>query len=259
MNAVPWPVVAAVAVFGVAVGAAVNVIVYRVPEKDSFFRSSLRCPTCAAAINLWFSIPVVGWMMTRQRCHECATPVGRRYAAIQIGTAALFAALVLRFGVTPDLPAFLYLATIGVTAAAIDVDGREIPDTIILPAYVVSLLLLMPAGAADANWWAAGRALIGMVALGSIYCALVLAYRAGMGVSDIKLAGLAGLALGWLSWTALLIGAAGGLLFAGLGDSSRGRHRLRISAFSTCMVASAGLAVFIANPMGGWYGSLVAA
>jgi leader peptidase (prepilin peptidase) / N-methyltransferase len=259
MNTIPWPVVASVAVFGVAIGATLNLIIYRVPQQESIVGFSVRCPSCPGAISRWYNVPVVGWLMMGQHCDECAGRVGRRYAAMQVGTAALFVALVLRFGVTPELPAFLYLATVGVAAAALDLDGREIPDTMILPAYIVSLLLLMPAGAADTNWWAAGRALIGMIALGSIYCALVIAYPAGMGLSDIKLAGLAGLALGWLSWTALLVGAAGSLLLAGLADTSRGRHRLRVSAFGTCMVAAAGLAVFIANPMGGWYGSLVAA
>ena len=72
-----------------------------------------------------------------------------RYPLVEAGTAVLFVAITLRFGLSAQLPAYLYLAAVGVTLAMIDFDVRRLPDSIVLPSYVVSVLLLMPAGAVD--------------------------------------------------------------------------------------------------------------
>ena len=124
-----------------------------------------------------------------------------------------------------QLPAYLYLAAIGVTLAMIDFDVRRLPDSIVLPSYVVSVLLLMPAGAVTGDWWVAARALLGMAALWIIYFVLALAYPNGMGFGDVKLAGLLGLYLGWLGWGALLIGGFGAFVIGGLGGTRDDRDR----------------------------------
>src|SRR4051812_32694592 len=116
-----------------------------------------------------------------------------------------------------QLPAYLYLVTVGLALTMMDFDLRRLPDSIILPSYVVTVVLLMPAGAASANWYAGVRALTGMVALLALYFALALAYPNGLALGEVKLAGLVGLYLGWLSWNALFITAIGGLLIACLG------------------------------------------
>lgn len=256
----PWPVVALLGALGVTVGLLLNVLVYRTPSGDSFVRACLRCRACSERLRPRLLLPVVGWVAAGGRC-ECGETLDRRYPLVEAATGASFAALAIRFGTTAQLPAYLFLAAIGVAAAAADFDRRGLPDAMLLPAYVVSLLLLMPAGAAVGSWLPAARALAGMVALGSIYCALVVACPTGMGPDDIKLAGLVGLYLGWLAWAAVLAGAVGALLIAGLTcltRRTRGRHGMPFSAYGACAVMAAGLAVFIAVPLDGWYGSLVA-
>jgi leader peptidase (prepilin peptidase)/N-methyltransferase len=120
----------------------------------------------------------------------------------------------------------------------------------------------MRAGASNPTWLPAGRALAGMVALGAIYFALVVACPTGMGLGDVKLAGFAGVYLGWLSWAAVLIGAVGSLVLVcviGGAMVNRPRHRIRAAAFGASVVAAAVIAVFVAVPLNAWYGSLVTA
>ena len=174
----------------------------------------------------------------------------------------LFAAITLRFGLTVLLPAYLYLAAIGVALAAIEFDVRRLPDSIVLPSYVISVLLLMPAGAAQSDWWRAERALLGMAALLVLYFALCVAYPNGLTMGDVKLAGLVGLYLGWLSWGALLIGAFGGFLIAGVGGSAvvASRHaRGPAVPLAPCLVSSTVLALFVTVPLTHWYASLLPA
>jgi leader peptidase (prepilin peptidase) / N-methyltransferase len=184
-----------------------------------------------------------------------------RYRLIELGTATLFGAVTIRFGWSVELPPYLYLAAVGVALALIDFDLRRLPDSVILPSYIVTVVLLMPAGAASADWHSALRALAGMVALLALYFALALAYPNGLGFGDVKLAGLVGLYLGWLSWNALFLTAVGGLLIAGVSGTTAWltNHATRSAAvrIGPCLVTAAVLALFVTVPISTWYASLL--
>jgi leader peptidase (prepilin peptidase)/N-methyltransferase len=187
-----------------------------------------------------------------------------RVAFVAAGTGLLFAAVTLRFGMSPELPAYLYLAAIGLACTVIDdVDVRRLPDMIILPSYVVSALLLMPAGAAHSGWSAAPRAIAGMVALLALFFALAMAYPNGVALGDVKLAGLVGMYLGWLSWNALFLTAVGSILMAAVVGSFAivTKHAPRTVAvpIGPCLVGAAILALFVSTPVSSWYASLITA
>jgi leader peptidase (prepilin peptidase)/N-methyltransferase len=257
----PWPAIAVIGVLGLAVGSFLNVVIYRVPRSQSVMFPGSRCPDCESPIKGRHNVPVVSWIVQRGRCHSCASRTSARVPLIEAGTGALFAAITWHFGLSVALPAYLYLAAIGVTVAVMEFDVRRLPDSIILPSYVLSLLMLMPAGAVDADWRTAERALAGMLALVALFFALALAYPNGGGFGDVKLAGLLGIYLGWLSWTALFIAAIGSLFIAAAGGTAAiaVKHASRSVAvpLAPCLVAAAVLALFIAAPVSSWYGSLI--
>jgi leader peptidase (prepilin peptidase) / N-methyltransferase len=186
-----------------------------------------------------------------------------RYPIAEIGTAVLFAAVTMRFGLTAELPAYLYLAAIGVSLVVIDFDMRRLPDSMLLPSYIVTVVLLMPAGAAAADWYTAVRAIGGMLALLALYFALAMAYPNGLGFGDVKLAGLVGLYLGWLSWNALFVTAIGSLLIACAGGSAamltQQPQRGVAVPIAPCLVSAAVLALFVTVPLSNWYSSLLPA
>jgi leader peptidase (prepilin peptidase) / N-methyltransferase len=186
-----------------------------------------------------------------------------RSSVLMGGTAVLFMAVTLRFGKTAELPAYLYLAALGLALAVIDVDVRRLPDAVVLPSYVVSALLLMPAGAAKAEWGGAERAIAGMFALLALFFALAVAYPNGLSMGDVKLAGLVGMYLGWLSWNALFLTAIGSIFIAAVGGSFAivTKHATRHLAVPIvpCLIAAALLALFVTAPISSWYGSLITA
>ncbi|MCW2496934.1 prepilin peptidase [Jatrophihabitans sp.] len=279
----PLPLVGLLGVLGLAIGSFLNVVIYRVPRQQSILFPASHCPSCDEPIKTRHNVPVLGWLMLRGRCATCRQPISPRYPLVEAGTAALFIAVTLRFGISLQLPAYLFMAAVGLTLAMIDFDVHRLPDSIVLPAYIVSVLLLMPAGAGDGAWWPASRALLGAIALGSIYFTLALAYPVGATFGDAKLAGLLGFYLGWLSWPAVLIGALGGLAVAAVGGVITGSGGVtgpgsvkspgavtgsadpaaevgvRSIALGTCLVVAAGTAVFFTTPVVSWYGSLVGA
>jgi leader peptidase (prepilin peptidase) / N-methyltransferase len=265
--AAPWPAVAVIACIGLVTGSFLNVVILRVPRAESIAFPPSHCTSCKTTIRRRHNVPVIGWLVLHGRCAACGESISRRYPAVEVMTAALFAAVTMRFGLSPQLPAYLYLAALGITVAWIDFDVRRVPESIVLPSYVVSLLLLMPAGAAGDNWWPAGRGIIGMAALSIIYFALMIAYPTSINFGDIMLAGLLGLYLGWLSWAAILVGTFGGLMIGALcgmtvvanqrRHQAQRRHSVIVVAYGSCLVSAAGLALFVTVPLTAWYASLM--
>src|SRR2546423_14532572 len=106
------PVPAFVGALGLVVGSFLNVVIHRVPRAESLLRPGSRCPACGTAIRPWHNVPVLGWLLLRGRCADCRGPISVRYPLVEAGTAALFVAVTARFGLSPVLPAYLYLAAL---------------------------------------------------------------------------------------------------------------------------------------------------
>lgn len=208
--------VVAIGLLGLLVGSFLNVVVWRVPRGESVVRPPSACPGCKQPIAARDNVPVVSWVLLRGRCRGCKEPISPRYPLVEGATAVLFAATALRFGLTWSLPAFLYLAAICVALLLIDLDVRRLPDAIVLPAYVVLPVLLAVAAWAGDDWDALLRAGVGGAALYAFYFVAMVAYPGGMGFGDVKLAGVLGMALGWVGWGALVIGAFGAFLLGGV-------------------------------------------
>ncbi len=208
--------VLACAFLGLLVGSFLNVVIWRVPRGESVVSPPSHCPTCGRGLRWRDNIPVLSWILLRGRCRDCGEPISRRYPLVELATAAVFAAMAAAIGLDAALPAFLYLAAIGVALWMIDIDVKRLPDAIVLPSYAVGIVLLGIAALATGRWDDLVRALIGMVALYGFYFVLAFAYPAGMGFGDVKLAGVLGLYLGWLGWAELVVGGFLGFLLGGL-------------------------------------------
>jgi leader peptidase (prepilin peptidase)/N-methyltransferase len=249
-----------IGVLGLAVGSFLNVVIHRVPLGLSLSHPGSRCPHCRTAIRARHNVPVLGWLLLRGRCADCAARISGRYPLVEAGTAALFVAVAAKFGYSPELPAYLYLAAVAVALAAIDLDVRRLPDRIVLPSYAVATLLLLPAAVVRPAWADAARGLAAATLLYLLY-RLIALYPGGMGGGDVTLAPLLGLYLGWLSWSAVAVGAFAGFLLGGVVGVAllavrRADRRSRVP-FGPFMLAGAFVAVFAATPIAGWYGALL--
>ena len=191
-------------VAGVPAGAVLRSAVFRLSvPSDAPDRTS--CPRCAAPVPRWFVI----------RCGHCGQHFGT-LGALELATAVVLALLFGRFGGQPDMLAFCFLGALGVALAAIDLSVQRLPDRLTLPAYPVVIILLTVAALVGHTEAALGRALLGGLVLAGMYLVLALLRPGGIGGGDIKLAGLAGLALGWLGWPTLIAGAALGFILCGV-------------------------------------------
>lgn len=256
------PLLVLAGVLGLAVGSFLNVVVHRVPRGESLLRPASHCPRCHRPVRPRENVPVLSWVALRGRCAGCAQRISVRYPLVEAATGILFVAITLRFGVSPELPAYLYLGAVSLALALIDLDVRRLPNSIVLPSYVVGAALLAlpvafgPAEAQD-RAAAAGRALLAMAVLFLVFLAIAYLYRGGMGLGDVKLAGVLGLYLGWLGWSSVVVGAFAGFLLGGLVGAgllvARRAGRRSVLPFGPFMLAGALLAVFLADPIASWY------
>jgi leader peptidase (prepilin peptidase) / N-methyltransferase len=200
---------------------------------------------------------VLSRLLTRYRSRRISPgPTTDRCWQVRTATAAAFAGVAGHVGLTWSLPAFLYLAAISVALAAIDIRIHRLPNAIVLPSYPVAASLLTVPALAVGETVGLLRALAGMVALGGFFLALALIHPAGMGVGDVKLAGLLGMYLAWLGWSQLVVGAflaflAGGLFGIAALTMRRAHRRSRIP-FGPFMLLGSWAAILLGDtlPMG---------
>jgi leader peptidase (prepilin peptidase) / N-methyltransferase len=249
------------AVLGLLVGSFLNVVIWRVPRGESVVRPVSHCPGCSAPVRPRDNVPVLSWLLLRARCRTCGVQISGRYPLVEFGTGVVFAVLTARLGPAWALPAFLYIAAVGIALAVIDWDTRRLPNALTLPSYAVGIALLAGAAAIDGSWSMLLRAALGMVALFGLYFALAFVYPAGMGFGDVKLAGLLGLYLGWLGWGTWCVGAFAGFLLGAIGGgvviaTRRGGRKTAIP-FGPFMLAGALVAILAGAPLVSAYLSLL--
>ncbi len=232
--------VAACAAFGLLVGSFLTVVIVRVPAGDSVVRHRSRCPGCGSAIAVRDSIPVVSWLLLHARARCCTARVSALYPLVEVGTAVAFALVAVWVQPAPGaltgaggpasgvlvpeawrgslwpLPAFLYLAAVSVALAVIDVQHRRLPFWIVVPSWWIAGGLLGAAALLMGRGDAAVRMVLGGLAYWVVYRLLYgLGRGRWIGFGDVRLAGLLGVYLAWVSWGVLAVGAYLAMLVAG--------------------------------------------
>jgi leader peptidase (prepilin peptidase)/N-methyltransferase len=206
-------------------------------------------------LRAYDNVPVLSWLVLRGRCRGCAGPISVRYPIVELATALLFGLLAARFGLTAELPAFLFVGALGVALTVIDLDVQRLPNVLTLPAYPVLVVLLGLASWAGPGAGPMLRGAIGMLVLLAFY--FVLFVLGGMGLGDVKFAGVLGFALGWLGWAQVIAGTAVGFLLGGVVSvvllaGGRARRKTRI-AFGPYLIAGALTAVLVGAELASAY------
>lgn len=236
--------------FGALVGSFLNVVAYRLPRGKSLVHPGSRCPSCGTAIKPYDNLPVIGWLLLRGRCRACGSRISARYPIVEALTAALAVAVVLVKHSAHDLVLGLLLVAILVPIALIDLDYRTIPNRITAPAAVAGIVIgaaLRPSGLPEQ--------LIGGAAAGGFLLVFALAYPRGMGMGDVKLAGLLGIYLGKAVGVALLAGVFAGVIVGGLIMARVGVAQGRKTAvpFGPFLALGGVLALLAGHPILHWY------
>jgi leader peptidase (prepilin peptidase) / N-methyltransferase len=262
------------AVVGLCIGSFLNVVIHRLPRMlEQGWRTQCaelsgetsqptarynllvprsQCPACGHRIGALENIPVISYLFLRGHCLACNAPISARYPIVELMTAALTVAAMVRFGVTPaGIAASVFLWTL-VALTFIDFDTQLLPDNLTLPLLWAGLLANL-AGAVPSVTLrdAVIGAIAGYLLLWLIYWAFKLIRgKEGMGYGDFKLLAALG---AWLGWQMLpLIVLLSSVVGAAIGISLvvfKGRDHQLPLPFGPYLAIAGAIALFFGKPL----------
>ncbi len=198
-----------IGILGLLLGSFLSVVAHRIPLGESFVGGRSRCPHCEGEIAAYDNIPVLSYLILRGRCRRCGARISPRYPLSELGLAAAFVGCLFRFENDPALVALgcVFCATLLVITIT-DLEHRIIPNKVLLASLIAGVALAAIADPDDLS----ERAIAAAIAFAVLF-AVALVYPGGMGMGDVKLAGLMGIYLGRAVAPALLFGFLFGAAF----------------------------------------------
>jgi leader peptidase (prepilin peptidase)/N-methyltransferase len=195
------------AIFGAIIGSFLNVVIWRLPRGESIVSPGSRCPQCGEPVKPYDNVPIISWLLLRGKCRHCGHPISARYPLVEGLTAVLMALVPIFLGVDSDIWIGFAFVLLLVPIAFIDLDHRIIPNKLTLLGAAVALVLV-----AVFDTDSLLEHVIAAVAAFLFLFIAAIAYPSGMGMGDVKLAGVMGLFLGRNVAPAMLIALLSGTL-----------------------------------------------
>jgi leader peptidase (prepilin peptidase)/N-methyltransferase len=237
-------------VFGLLLGSFLNVVSYRLPRGESLSMPASRCPGCGTPIKPYDNVPVISWLLLRGRCRACGTKIAWRYPLVELATAALLALTVVVIGPNEDVWLGLAFVLLLVPVTVIDLDFRIIPNKLMIAGTVVALAILAITRPGDIP-----EHLIAAAAAGGFLLVAAIAYPAGMGMGDVKLAFVMGLFLGRDVGVAMLVALVAGSLVGVAVMARKGTAEGRKTAipFGPFLALGGIVGLLAGEPVVDWY------
>jgi leader peptidase (prepilin peptidase) / N-methyltransferase len=236
--------------FGLVIGSFVNVVIARLPHRRSLWAPRSACPQCGNPIAWYDNIPLISFAALRGRCRGCAARIAWRYPVVEAVTAALFAVAWVIFNgdVRDFVVAAVFLSAL-VAITAIDLRHQIIPDAITLPGMVAGLMASVVT--ARISW---SESVIGILLGATLFAAVIILSRGGMGGGDLKLGAMLGAFLGWHALLVALFVAVtlGGLSAVALLVSGRLARKDAIP-FGPFLALGGVVALFWGDTIVAWY------
>ncbi len=237
--------------FGLVVGSFLNVVIHRVPLRQSIVWPSSRCPHCEAPIKSFDNVPLLSYLLLRGKCRNCGARISPRYPLVEGLTGLLFGIAAYRYGLSLELVSALILIGVLVALAGTDLEYRLLPNAIVFPATVVGLVLSV--ALEPSRWWVY---LISTIGVAGALFALAIARPGGMGMGDVKMGGMLGAFLGLYALLAVFLGAALGAIIAGVLMATGRMQRRTALPFGVFLAVAGVLVSFVGPQIWGSYSEL---
>ena len=180
-------------VFGAIVGSFLNVVIYRLPRRESLVTPGSHCTVVRRRrCKPYDNIPMLSWLLLRGRCRCCTQPISPRYPLVE---AVDGGAVRRRRSLGTTRPPTSRSSIVAAPARPRRADRPRAPDH---PQPIT--------GPARDRWRSCSgprsipsgepTRLIAGAAAGGFLLLAALAYPRGMGMGDVKLAAVMGLFLG---------------------------------------------------------------
>jgi len=239
-------------ILGLIIGSFLNVVIYRLPEKESIVKPGSHCPNCHTKLKAADLIPVLSFVINGGKCRYCGARISWQYPLVELLTAFFFLAAYFKFGLTVELFIILLLLSALIAISLIDYKYMIIPNVITYSGIFIGLL-----AAIFFNHLTFFSSLLGIIIPALILLAVALIFKGGMGMGDVKLASMLGAFLGTINTLAgifigSLLGSIIGLTLMGAGIMER-KDRIPFGPF---ICFGAVIMIFFGDFLIDWYLSL---
>ncbi len=138
-------------ILGASFGSFFNVVIYRMPLKESIVFPGSYCPSCKTPIKYLDNIPIISYFLLNGRCRYCKNPFSIRYTFVEILTALMTVSFYMIYGLNTYFLMYVILIYLLIPVTFIDIDYLIIPNQFILIGLVV-LTIGLPLDFLPINW-----------------------------------------------------------------------------------------------------------
>jgi leader peptidase (prepilin peptidase)/N-methyltransferase len=240
---------------GSAVGSFLNVVIYRLPRRESIVFPPSHCPFCGHKLSAKDLIPILSYILLKGKCRYCGAKISSRYPIVEFLTAIFYALVFWLYGFSFSTLKLLILFSMLLPVFFIDLEHMLIPDVITIPGTGVGLIIsLFERRLAQGIL---GSLIFGGILLLIYVIALLILKEEGMGQGDIKLGFMLGSFLGIkLSLLSLFLSYFIGGLFSLLIILIKGKDLKTAIPFGPFLIIGALISLFFGKTLINLYLSL---
>lgn len=245
------PILAFVTILGIMFGSFLNVLIYRIPKKEEFVKTSSHCMSCGHKLAWYDNIPLFSWITLGGKCRYCKEKISIQYPIVELFNGLVWLFVFVVNGISVDSILICALASGLIPLSVIDWRTYEIANGFHF--YFAALALVRIA--LDYTNWA--TYIIGFFCVSLVLLAIYLASGGrAIGGGDVKLMAACGLFVGWKN-IILALGIAcvvGSIIHIARMKITKADHVLAMGPYLA-------LGIFIASLFGNqiisWYLSLL--
>lgn len=254
---------------GVAIGSFLNVCIDRLPLRQSLVSPPSHCDACQHRLSPVDLVPLLGYLWLRGRCRYCGARIPLRVPLVELLGGVVFFLSFWYFGLTVQFGITAFWCCIFLVIIFIDWEHKLILNKVTYPMAVLALVILAFDMLSPGSLLPGGLSFLpldkpailsgvigGAVGFGFFLLVFFITPR-GMGMGDVKLAGLIGLVAGWpMAVVALLLGIFIGGLAALVLLSLRLKGRKDVIPYGTFLAIGPIITLFWGMDIFHWYQGL---
>ena len=245
---------ALIALYGLAWGSFLNVVIYRLPHGLSLIRPPSHCPGCRTPVKLRHNIPLLSWLVLRGKCPSCGTRIPVTYLLVEVLTPVSFLILYAHFGLSLHFFISCLFVSGLISLCFIDLYHQILPDVLTLPGLVLGVgyaLFRDDMTLRDSLIGAVVGAGILLLVFGAYY---LLRRQEGLGMGDVTLMLMVGAFLGWKGAVlTLILGSFLGALVGVYVLAVRKKDMQHALPFGTFLTPAAFTALVWGERLIAWY------
>jgi leader peptidase (prepilin peptidase) / N-methyltransferase len=254
MSVTMWMSVVLACSLGLLIGSFLNVVIHRLPRKQSLMWPGSHCPACDTSIAPLDNIPLLSYAFLKGCCRSCGIHITGRYPTVEAVNGLAYGLIVWYFGLGYQSVIYAAFFSALLAVSYIDFDYQIIPDAITLPGIglgVLTAVTVLPTGLWNSVF---GLLLGGGVLFVLAWISPYLFGKEGMGGGDIKLLAMIGAFLGWKAVVlTMLIGAIIGAIVGVTLIACKILRRDQYLPFGPFLALGAIVSMFFHQELFNWY------